>query len=391
MKIVLKSETVRIASTLAAFFMALPLGLKGLTGIFVWTSPFIMLNSIIILKSFVVLNLLGTAVLLVVIFKNRFFCRYMCPAGFCCDKISGISRTKVSIHKKMPAVGSWLALISLAAAFAGIPLLILLDPLAIFHGTFSILSGDLSFVTILSLSGFPLLLAVNYIFPDIWCSRICPLGGLQDLLTDIRRRTSRLIRRKPQESDPYSPARRFFLASGLGLISGFVLPKLISPSRSQYIRPPASVEPATFNTLCIRCGNCIKSCPTNIITNHTDYSDLTSWMTPEINFGDGYCLETCNLCSSVCPTGSITHFSPDAKKIIFMGSAVVNYKECLLAHNKECDRCMAACKYNAVKIVPASRLLLMTPEIDQKKCVGCGACAVICPTSAINMIPPLAV
>jgi polyferredoxin len=78
-----------------------------------------MLNSVIILKSFVVLNLLGIAVLLVVIFKNRFFCRYMCPAGFCCDKISGISRTKVSIHKKMPAVGPWLALISLAAALQG--------------------------------------------------------------------------------------------------------------------------------------------------------------------------------------------------------------------------------------------------------------------------------
>jgi ferredoxin-type protein NapF len=387
MKIVLKSETVRIASTLAAFFLALPLGLKGLTGIFVWTSPFIMLNSIIILKSFVVLNLLGIAVLLVVIFKNRFFCRYMCPAGFCCDKISGISRTKVSIHKKMPAVGPWLALISLAAAFAGIPLLILLDPLAIFHGTFSILSGDLSFVTILSFSGFPLLLAINYILPDIWCSRICPLGGLQDLLTDIRRRITRLIRHKAQENNTYSSARRLFLATGLGIVSGILIRKLINPAHPQYFRPPASLEPATFNTLCIRCGNCIKSCPTNIISHHTDFNDIASWMTPEINYINGYCLENCNLCSSVCPTGSITLFSPDAKKGIFMGSAMVDFEKCLLARNRECDRCITACKYDAVKIIPSSRLLLMTPVIDQKKCVGCGGCAVICPPGAINMIP----
>jgi len=391
MKIVLKSETVRIVSTLAAFFLALPLGLKGVTGIYVWTSPFIMLNSVIILKSFVVLNTLGITVLLVTIFKSRFFCRYMCPSGYCCDKVSGISRSRISIHKKMPPVGTWLALVSLAAALAGIPLLILLDPLAIFHGTFSIFSGDLSLVTILSFSGFPLLLTVNYIFPDIWCSRICPLGGLQDILSDIRKRTIRIINRKVPVNDAYSPARRFFLASGLGLISGFAIPKLISPSRSQYLRPPASLEPAKFNILCIRCGNCIKTCPTKIITHHADYNDITSWMTPEIEFINGYCLETCNLCSTVCPTGSITQFSVKTKDRIFMGSAELNYSNCLLAHNKECDRCLAACKYDAVKIVPASRPLLMTPEIDQKKCVGCGACAVICPTSAINMTPPLSV
>jgi ferredoxin-type protein NapF len=111
-------------------------------------------------------------------------------------------------------------------------------------------------------------------------------------------------------------------------------------------------------------------------------------MTPEIHFGNGYCLETCNLCSVVCPTGSITLFSPEAKKRIFMGSAMVNYEECLLSRNRECDRCLAACKYDAVKIVPSSRPLLMTPMIDLKKCTGCGGCAVICPTSAINVIPP---
>jgi NAD-dependent dihydropyrimidine dehydrogenase PreA subunit len=33
--------------------------------------------------------------------------------------------------------------------------------------------------------------------------------------------------------------------------------------------------------------------------------------------------------------------------------------------------------------------LLMTPVIVPEKCVGCGACALICPTRAINMIPTL--
>jgi len=387
MKIAIKSENVRIASTIAAFFLALPLGLKGATGLFVWTSPFIMLNSVIILKSFVFLNLLGITVLFLSAFKNRFFCRYMCPVGFCCDKISGIRRSGISLHKKMPDIGAWLALVSIAAAFAGIPLLILLDPLAIFHGTFSIFSEGWSLVTVLSLCGFPVLIAVNYLFPDIWCSKVCPLGGMQDLITGIRRRTELIIHKKPQDSNLYSPARRLLLASALGITSGLVIPKIIRPSKSEYFRPPASLEPRMFNTLCIRCGNCIKSCPTKIITHHTDYGDLISWMTPEVDFVNGYCLETCNLCSTVCPTGSITLFSPEAKNRIFMGSAEVIFDKCLLALNKECDRCIAACKYEAVRIVPSSMPLLMAPVIDQTRCVGCGACAVICPASAINMIP----
>jgi len=388
MKISLKSETVRIALFVAALTLALPLGLEGMSGIFVWSSPFIMLNSIIILKSFVLLNLLGITVLIVSIFKNRFFCRYMCPVGLCCDKISGFNRNRISFHKKMPSVGPLLAIISLSAAFAGIPLLILLDPLAIFHGTFAILSDELSFVTVISFSGLAVLLAVNYLLPDIWCSRLCPLGGMQDILTDIRRRTDRLIHRMPPVSDPYSPARRYFIASGIGIISGITINKLYKPSRTDYFRPPASLKPSSFNTLCIRCGNCIKSCPTKIITHHTDYGDLISWMTPEVTFVNGYCLETCNLCSTVCPTGSITLFSTSAKNRIFMGSAEVNFTDCLLSRNKECDRCRSACRYDAVMIVPSSGSLLMTPVIVHEKCVGCGACAVICPTSAINMIPP---
>jgi ferredoxin-type protein NapF len=387
MKIPLKTETIRLALSIVALTLALPLGLKGMSGIFAWTSPFIMLNSVIILKSFVILNLLGITVLIASIFKTRFFCRYMCPVGFCCDKISGFNRDRISFHKKMPSAGPWLAIISLASAFAGIPLFILLDPLAIFHGTFAVFAGEWSLIAVLSYSGFPVLLAVNYLLPDIWCSRLCPLGGMQDILTDIRKRTVRLIHQKSPEREQYSPARRFLLASGLGLISGYMIPELISPTKQDYIRPPASINPALFNTLCIRCGNCIRSCPTKIISNHVDLSDILSWMTPEVKFLNGYCLETCNLCSSVCPTGSITLFDPDAKTGIFMGSAEVISENCLLSLNKECDRCHAVCKYDAVKIVPSTRLLLMTPAIDRKKCVGCGACAVICPTRAIIMLP----
>ncbi|NLN31388.1 MAG: 4Fe-4S binding protein [Bacteroidales bacterium] len=71
----------------------------------------------------------------------------------------------------------------------------------------------------------------------------------------------------------------------------------------------------SFNTLCSRCGNCIRACPARIIHPLTLYDLPLAWMTPVIRFEDGYCLETCNVCSRVCPTGAIELFPPEAKKI----------------------------------------------------------------------------
>ena len=80
-------------------------------------------------------------------------------------------------------MGKWLTIGSLAAALAGIPLFILLDPISVFNGFFMIFSGELTIPVVLSLLGLPLLLAINIPFPGIWCTKLCPLGGLQDEIT----------------------------------------------------------------------------------------------------------------------------------------------------------------------------------------------------------------
>lgn len=387
MKIQVKLTHIRTLATITAVILAIYAGWSSLTGFFTWLSPFIMLNSVFALKSFVLFNVAGIAVLILIIIRKRFFCRFLCPSGWCCDKISGLSHRAAATHKRFPAISKWLALLSLGASLAGIPLLILLDPMSVFHSFFSAFSGDLRLLTIVSLSGFPLLLVLNYIFPDIWCTKICPLGGLQDMVTEIKARIREFQFKKQSAENKYSPARRFFVASGAGLISGLLFTRFIKAPELNYFRPPASVSPEIFNALCIRCGNCIKVCPSGIISHHADPSGILSWMTPEVNFNNGYCMENCNLCSLTCPTGSITLFSPEAKNMIFMGSAEIIYKDCLLAKNSECDRCKAACSYNAITIEPAGVLLQMKPVIKSEKCVGCGACAVICPERTIRMIP----
>lgn len=346
-----------------------------------------MLNSVIALKSFVWLNLAAFAVLVFVYFRNRGFCRYLCPVGWGCDMVSKLSCRKTSSYKHFPDAGKWLAIISLIPAAFGLPLFILLDPMAIFSGFMSVFSGAVKWSVIISLAGLPLLLAVHLLLPGIWCRKICPLGGLQKIIMESKISFRHYILKKKLKTGKTDQGRRLFLASGIGILAGLSLPGMIQSGTSEQIRPPASAHPDLFNLLCVRCGNCIRACPTKILEHFTGSGNLLAWMTPEVSFEEGYCLETCNLCSRVCPSGAITLFSVEAKREIFMGIAEIHIDDCLLSKNTECDRCKSACKYDALDIVKGEYALLMQPEIIPDKCVGCGACAVICPESAIEMKP----
>jgi ferredoxin-type protein NapF len=382
-----KSSNIRLISTVLAVLFALPLTWYGFTGLYTWFSPFIMLNSVFVLKGFVLLNFLSILILVVSFIRKRFFCIYLCPAGYCCDLVSKHSFGKASGHRRIPDISKYLAIISLAAAISGIPLFIMADPLAIFNGFFTTFAGGLGAVEILALSGFPALLLINLVFPGIWCSKLCPLGGLQNIADEIKQFVSDRLSRREKVKVDYSAGRRYFLATGAGLAAGFLLPGQLKQATEPFFRPPASLSNDLFDTLCIRCGNCIKSCPTGIIVHRTDPGDLLSFMTPEVRFESGYCLEECNLCSRVCPTGSITLFSTGAKRQIIMGKAEIILRNCLILNNTECNKCKVSCRYDAITIKPEGDLPQAVPVLDYERCVGCGACAVICPPRTIVMKP----
>jgi ferredoxin-type protein NapF len=383
MKNIFRLSNLRVISTLLAICLAIPFSWKGLSGFYTWMSPFIMLNSVFSLKSFVWLNIVALIVILFVLFRKRWFCHHLCPVGWGCDMISGLNRRKTFTYRNLPDIGKWLAILSLWAAIAGLPLFIIFDPLAIFNGFFSVFSGKINIVALLSLSGLPLLLLIHLVFPGVWCTKLCPLGGLQIIISDIKTLLNRLFKNENTEAPPTSSGRRYFLMSGAGLLAGAMIPRLLKPASESIIRPPASVDPLLFNSLCCRCGSCNKACPTGIIVPATDYNNILAWMTPEVIFKDGYCLETCNLCSRVCPTGAITLFSVKAKSQLFMGTAKIQLQNCLLVHNTECVRCKESCKYDAIEFVAKGNILNTIPVVDIKKCVGCGACEVVCPVSCI--------
>ena len=70
-----------------------------------------------------------------------------------------------------------------------------------------------------------------------------------------------------------------------------------------------------------------------------------------------------------------------------MGSAEVHLENCLLLNNTECVRCKESCKFEALEFVAEDSFLYMVPVVDPRKCVGCGACAIICPESCIVINP----
>ncbi len=384
-----KPKYIRRLSTAIAVLLALPLPWGILTGFYIWFSPFVMLNSVFLLKSMVLFNVFGWVVLLISFFRNRWFCRYLCPVGLGCDTFSRWGRSKVSNVKKIPPLGKWLTLISLGAALTGIPLFIYLDPIAIFNGFFAAFSTSPSFTVFVSLSGLPLLFLSHLIFPGMWCGKLCPLGGLFDELTTLRKWIVKTFVKRKVIRTGSNFTRRTFLALGSGLVSGLFVPRLLPSKTARIFRPPASINEELFNILCVRCGNCIKACPTNILRHNLQTTNAVSWMTPELTFQDnGYCLEDCTRCGDVCPTGSISPFTVEAKKQLYIGSIEIGLEKCLLTDNKECDRCKTVCSYRAIEIVPSDTSLITKPVADLKKCVGCGACAAVCPSETIQMVFP---
>lgn len=388
MNMIFRTSGLRTFSAVLALILVLPLPVKTLNGFYLWLSPFILLNSFFSTRSLVILNLAALFILIITIFKKRWFCRNLCPVGWSCDLISGLNKKKEYTYKKVPDIGKWIAVISLSAAITGMPLLIFLDPLAIFHEFFTIFSGRTDLVSVLALSGFIILLSVHFFLPGIWCSRICPLGGLQLVLNETGSFFKVRSFQKSGEISDYNPGRRFFMMTGVGLLAGLSVQKFFKSSPVNCLRPPSSVDSGLFNSLCCRCGNCIRVCPTKILSFRTVGEDFLSFMTPEVNFSSGYCLEECNLCSSVCPTGAISTFKPGEKGHLFMGKAEIKLQNCLLLNNRECHKCNESCKYNAIEFRSGTGFFDVVPVIDNNKCVGCGACMVVCPESCITIIPP---
>ncbi len=74
---------------------------------------------------------------------------------------------------------------------------------------------------------------------------------------------------------------------------------------AKVIRPPGSVEELEFLERCIKCDQCIRVCPTNVLQPAWFEAGLEGLWTPILNFRMGHCQLNCTACGQVCPTGAI--------------------------------------------------------------------------------------
>ena len=155
------------------------------------------------------------------------------------------------------------------------------------------------------------------------------------------------------------------------------------------IRPPGSVAEDEFLAKCIRCGECMRVCPTNAIQPASVEGAWTSVWTPVLKMKTGYCEYECNLCSQVCPTHAIQTLTVEQKQKIHIGTAFFNRNRCLpYASARTCIVCEEHCPtpkkaiwFEEMSVLgpDGARVTVKQPRVNLELCIGCGICENKCP------------
>ncbi len=202
---------------------------------------------------------------------------------------------------------------------------------------------------------------------------------------------------KPQSNDApqdVSRSRRCFLAGMAGAATvGVAVPALVAKDAGLPVRPPGSVPEGKFLQLCIRCGECFKACPNNVLQPIGLDRGFDAIWTPLVVADWAGCESTCNNCGQVCPTGAIRALPIDEKRAVRIALAIVNERTCLpYAGREDCRMCIDECTaagYNAIEFVrvggefdtdgaPVEGSGYLAPVVLADKCVGCGLCQMRC-------------
>ena len=343
-------------------------------------SPFVAVSSAIAARAVGVTVLFAVPVLVVSLLLPRWFCRWACPVGLVSDGLGRLRPRARPRLRKWPAIGQWIVLATLGGACLGYPVLVWLDPLAMFSGFVGVWRWPLSVAAALPALGLAGVCFVSVMVPNAWCGRLCPLGGMQDLLAA----PWRLWRpgRRPDGAAAGSGralARRVFLGIGAGGVWALTTRGTRGESAAP-LRPPGARDEDRFVGLCVRCGNCTRACPAGIIRPDLGLSGAAGLLTPVVVFERDYCREDCHACATVCPSGAIARLSLAEKRRWVMGRTRLDLSACLLAGGQECAVCITACPYDAVTRVPSDDGFFAVPRVDAAKCTGCGACEAACPT-----------
>ncbi|MDP8258474.1 MAG: 4Fe-4S binding protein [Candidatus Aadella gelida] len=187
----------------------------------------------------------------------------------------------------------------------------------------------------------------------------------------------------PTRSKGLSRKEFFFLILSFFTLTAF-RKKNIKLPQNAVIRPPGALDENEFTDRCVRCGMCMKVCPTNVVQPAMLEAGPEGIWTPKMVFKIGYCEYNCTLCGQVCPSGALKKLPLVEKKVTKLGIAAVNKEKCIAwAHNEECLVCEEHCPIpnKAIKtdIVNVGGKIIGRPVVDKSMCIGCGICQNKCP------------
>jgi len=163
------------------------------------------------------------------------------------------------------------------------------------------------------------------------------------------------------------------------------------PERPQglLIRPPGAQEESRFLATCVKCGACMKVCPTNALQPAGLEFGLEALWTPVLVPKAGWCEPNCTLCGQVCPTGALRRLSLPEKLQTRIGTAMFVKDRCLpWAHATPCIVCEEHCPtptksiwFESVEVSDRNGqpVALQRPHVDLRLCTGCGLCVAKCP------------